>query len=563
MESYQAAQLNNAESPAASPAGSAADALADTEDVIIPAKRGFQFWAIIATLCVVGILSALENTVVTTSLPFIVQDLHLGENYIWVTNVFFLTSAAVQPLFGQLANIFGRRWLTMAIVALFTLGSGICGGASSGAMLIAGRAVQGMGSGGINMIVDIIVSDLVPLRERGNYMAMVLTVYFVGTSLGPFVGGAIVDSTTWRWVFYINLPVGGVSLAMIFIFLQVKYNKEMTFRQKIKRIDYLGNVILIASTVAILYALTYGGTRYSWSSWHVLVPLVLGLVGLGCFMLFETSPLVIEPVVPPRLFANRTSAIVFVITFLNSALLYWVLFFLPVYFQTVLGSSPARSGVQVLPIIVVAVPAAIVAVLLLTKFGKYKPLHLIGFAVCTIGLGLFTLFDASSSMAEWVIFQMITGGGSGFVLNTLLPACQAGLGERDQAAATAAWSFVRSFGSIWGVAIPAAIFNTKFGQLSYRIGDQSARAMLSKGHAYQYASAAFVNSFQQPIRSQIVGVYIDSLKLVWQISIVFSGVAFLLVFLEKQIVLRTELDTEFGLVDGKEKKRQGPLSAGN
>lgn len=350
---------------------------------------------------------------------------------------------------------------------------------------------------------------------------------------------------------------------MIFIFLHVKSNKEMTFREKIKRIDYLGNVILIGSTVAILYALTYGGTRYSWSSWHVLVPLVLGLLGLGCFMLFETSPWAIEPVVPPRLFTNRTSAIVFIITFLNSALLYWVLFFLPVYFQVVLRSSPARSGVQVLPIIVVAVPAAIGAVLLLTKFGKYKQLHLIGFAVCTIGLGLFTLLDASSTTAEWVIFQMITGGGSGFVLNTLLPACQAGLMESDQAAATATWSFVRSFGSIWGVAIPAAIFNTKFGQLSYRIGDPSARALLSKGHAYQYASAAFVNSFQEPTRSQIVGVYINSLKLVWQISIVFSGVAFLFVFLERQIVLRTELDTEFGLANNGEKNNNGPLSAAN
>lgn len=235
---------------------------------------------------------------------------------------------------------------------------------------------------------------------------------------------------------------------MIFIFLHVKYNKQMTFCQKVKRIDYLGNVILIASTVAILYALTYGGTRYPWSSWQILVPLVLRLVGTGGFLLFKTSSLVIEPVVPPRLFVNRTSVTVFIVTFLNSALLYWVLFFLTVYFQAVLSSSPARSSVQVLLIIVIAVPAAIIAVLLLTKFGKYKPLHLISFAVCTISLGLFTLFDASSSMAEWMIFQMITGGGSGFVLNTLLPACQAGLMESDQAAATAAWSFVRGFGSI-------------------------------------------------------------------------------------------------------------------
>ncbi|RAH76708.1 MFS general substrate transporter [Aspergillus japonicus CBS 114.51] len=481
-------------------------------------ERGFRFWMIIATLCVIGILSALENTVVTTSLPHIVTELNMGGNYIWVTNVFFLTSAAVQPLFGQLANIFGRRWITLVIVSLFTLGSGICGGAHNGAMLIAGCAVQGMGSGGINMIVDVIVSDLVPLRERGNYMAFVLLVYFVGTALGLWIGGAIVDNSTWRWI---------------------------------RRINYIGNAILIATTVSVLFALTYGGTKYDWSLWHILVFLILGLVGLLIFVALENSPWICEPVVPPRLFGNRTSATVFAATFLNSALLYWVMFFLPVYFQAVLGASAERSGVQVLPIIVVAVPAAIVAVLLLAKFGRYKPLHLIGFAVCTIGLGLFTLFDRNSTTAEWVIFQMIAGGGSGFVLNTLLPACQAGLAESDQAAATAAWSFVRSFGNIWGVAIPAAIFNNRFEQLSGRIPDAQVRELLSRGRAYESASASFIQSFSPALRDDIVGVYADALKRVWQISIVFSGVSFLLVFLEKEIKLRTELETEYGLEEKK------------
>ena len=144
---------------------------------------------------------------------------------------------------------------------------------------------------------------------------------------------------------------------------------------------------------------------------------------------------------------------------------------------------------------------------------------------------------------------MITGGGSGFVLNTLLPACQAPLMESDQAAITAIWSFVRSFGSIWGVAIPAAIFNNRFSKLSYRIDDPNVRAILSRGHAYAYASRDFVNSYPEPVRNEIIGVYTDSLKLVWQISIVFSGAAFFLVLLEKQIKLRTELDTEFGLAE--------------
>ncbi|KAL8701125.1 MAG: hypothetical protein Q9224_000640 [Gallowayella concinna] len=471
------------------------------------APRDFRFWAIITSLCITGLLSALENTVVVTSLPTIVHDLDLGDNYIWVTNVFFLTSAAVQPLFGQLANIFGRRWLTMSIVALFTLGSGICGGATNGAMLIAGRAIQGMGSGGINMIVDVIVSDLVPLRERGNFMAIVLTVYFVGTSIGPFVGGAIVDSTTWRWVFYINLPVGGLSLAMLFFSLHLGYQKEMTFLQKMKRIDYGGNTIIIGSTVSVLYALTYGGTRFVWSDGRIVAPLLVGLLGLVGFVAYENTSLVIEPVTPPRLFNNITSAVVFVATFLNSALLYWVMFFLPVYFQVVLGSSPRRSGVQLLPIITIAVPAAIAAVVMLTKWGKYKPLHLVGFAVCTIGLGLFTLLDEDSSMAEWVIYQMITGGGSGFE------------------------------------------------KLAYRIDDPSLQQLLSAGRAYEYAAASFLRSIPVPVRGQVIGVYNESLKLVWQISIVFSGVAFLFVLLEKQIKLRTELDTEYGLEERKKEKQ--------
>ncbi|KIW48773.1 uncharacterized protein PV06_01338 [Exophiala oligosperma] len=515
-----------------------------------------RFWAIMATLCVVGLLAAFENTVVAIALPVISEDLGLGENYVWVTNVFFLTSAAVQPLFGQLANIFGRRWLTMAIVAFFVLGSGLCGGATKGATLIAGRAVQGVGSGGVSMIIDVIVSDLVPLRERGNYIAIVLSVYFVGMCIGPLVGGVIVDHTTWRWVFYLNLPVGGVAMVMIFVFLQVKYDKEMSFFQKMKRIDYGGNLLLIGSTVSVLYVLTYGGAKYGWSHWSIVLTLVLGLLGLVLFMAYETTSWATEPVVPPRLFATRTSAVVFAVTFLNSANLYWVLFFLPVYFQAVLLASPTRSGVYLIPIIVIAVPTAIVAVLLLTKFGRYKPLHLFGFAVSTLGLGLMTLIDEQTSTAEWVVISMVAGGGGGFVLNTLLPAAQAGLPESDQAATTAAWSFTRSFGSIWGVAIPAVIFNNRFSDLAWRLPDATLRDQLGHGRAYQYASSHFVKSFTTPVAEALITTYSLALKRVWEISIVISGVAFLLTLFEKEIKLRTELETDYGMEERKKQESQ-------
>jgi hypothetical protein len=439
--------------------------------------------------------------------------------------------------------------LTIFIVAVFTLGSGICGGANSANMLIIGRAIQGIGSGGINMIVDVIVSDLVPLRERGNFIAIVLTVYSVGSSMGPFVGGIIVQRTTWRWVFYINLPVGGFALVLLFLFLHTNYQRETTFSERINSIDYIGNFLIMGSTAAVLCALTYGGSRYAWGSWEIIVPLVLGLAGLVIFMVFEQSRFCHEPVVPLRLFRNRTSLVVFTNTYLFSLLLYWVLFFIPVYFQVILGSSAARAGVQMLPMTLVAIPGAVIAVIILSKFGKYKVLHLVGFVILTLGIGLFVHLDRNSSDAEWIVFQVIAALGSGMILNTLLPAFQAPLAESDQAAATATWAFMRSFGNVWGVAIPASIFNNQFNQYAYRISDAGVRQMLSDGHAYEHASNVFIDSLREPVKSEVIGVFSDSLKLVWEVSIAFCGLACVLVLLEKDVPLRKELETDYGMAE--------------
>ncbi|KAK6222292.1 hypothetical protein LQW54_000992 [Pestalotiopsis sp. IQ-011] len=510
-------------------------------------ERGLYFWAIIIGLGITNLLGALENTVLSTAAPVILTDLQLGEDYIWMTNAFFVCSAAFQPLFGHLCNIFGRRWITLLIVAIFTLGSGICGGATTGGMFIAGRAVQGMGSGGIIMVVDIIVSDLVPLRRRGNYIAIVLAIYGVGTSLGPFIGGAIVSSTTWRWVFWMNLPIGGASLAILYVFLHVSYNKDVAWPQKLKRIDYGGCGILMASSVAILYALSYAGSKYAWSSWHTLVPLLLGFFGLVLFGYYETTSLAVEPVVPPRLFHNRTSIVVAIITFLNSALLFWLIFFLQVYFQAVKLYSPRRTGVALLPQSLVGIPGAAISAIALSRWGKYRPLHFAGFAGWLLGLGLFSIQDENTSIAEWAVFQCLLALGAGMVLNTLLPAFQAPVEERDQAAATATWCFIRTLGYVWGVAIPAAIFNNRVDALLYRISDLDIRAQLAGGAAYQSASAAFVQQYPLEFQGEIRGVYRDALKRVWQIALVFAGVACLLVFLEKEIPLRTNLETEYGV----------------
>ncbi|KAK9775316.1 putative Major facilitator superfamily (MFS) profile domain-containing protein [Seiridium cardinale] len=516
-------------------------------------RRDFRFWAVIAGLAIAQFQASLEHSVVVTSGPYIISDLSIGADYVWTINAFFVCSAAFQPLFGQLCNIFGRRWLMLFVTAVFTLGSGLCGGATTGGMLIAGRAIQGVGSGGITLLVEIIIGDLVPLRERGNYLAIIILCYTVGMTMGPLIGGAIVDATTWRWVFYINLPVGGLALLVLYSFLHVNYQKEMTLSQKLKRIDWVGNGLLMTGTLSMLYGLVYAGTRYPWGSWHTLVPLLLGFLLVVLFAGWESKGRSAEPVMPPRLFTHRTSNIVAVNTFLHSMLVYWSLFFLPLYFESVLLFSPERSGVSLLPLSLIALPGAAAAAMAVARWGKFKSLHLIGLAIFTIGLGLFSLQWEGSTTAEWATYQSICAVGGGIVLDTLLPAFQAPVPESDQAAATATWCFVRTVGGVWGVTIPAVIFNNRVDQLIHTISDPAAGSLMSGGGAYQYASATFVDSFSEPARSEIRVVYREALKLVFQTSVAFGGLACLLVFLEKEMKLRKELKTEYGLKDSSSK----------
>ncbi|KAM7206086.1 hypothetical protein V8F20_002868 [Naviculisporaceae sp. PSN 640] len=516
--------------------------------------RDYRFWCIIVALCAMMTLASLENTVIVTSLPVIVEELGIGRDYVWVGNIFFLTNSAVQPLFGQLSNLFGRRRLALFIVAIYTLGSGIAGGANSSAMLLIGRAVQGAGSGGITMIETLIIADLVPLRDRGNFQAILAMTYAIGMAAGPVIGGLIVQNTTWRWVFYINLPFGGLCLGLLWLFLRVKWDRETHPWEKLKRIDAAGNLLIVASSVAVLLALTWAGAYYPWSSPRVLVPLILGLLGLCSLFWLEGSSAIVEPVVPLRLFATRTSTIIFINTFLVSTLSYWIFFWLPIYFQSVLLSSPARSGVQILPVTLIAVPGAAVGAVVLSKYGKYKMLHIVGFAFLTAGMGSLSVLDRNSSTAEWVCLQILPSIGAGMVLDTLLPPFQAGVAESDAAAATASWTFIRSFGNIWGVAIPAAIFNTYTSQHAGEILNNTAAEFLRNGDSYTWATKAFVEGFQEPSRSQISDVFSGALSRIFIVASAFAGLAFLLSFIEREVHLRTELETEFGLEDRKEER---------
>ena len=433
------------------------------------------------------------------------------------------------------------------------LGSGISGGANSMSMLIAGRTIQGVGGGGVTMLVDLIVCDLVPLRKRGSVMGIIFGAVTIGTALGPFIGGVVVETSTWRWVFYLNLPVGAVAIALLLAFLHVKYEKESALMEKVKRVDFAGNAIFVCATTSILVALTNGGTKQPWSSWRSIFPLVAGLAGLGLFYLFEISKLCVEPSLPPQLFANRTSATAYALTFVHTLLMYWEIYFMPVYFQAVLGSTPARSGVQLLPTVIMLMVFGAIGGGAMQKFGRYRPFHHAGFGLMTLGFGTLCLLDSSSSTAMWVVFQIIFAAGTGLSIGTLLAAVQAGLCEADSATATGVWAVVRSFGTIWGITLSAVAFNNQCTRLSSRINDPTVRVLLSGGQAYEHATATFIDSLSNRpfLKNQVISVYSESLKLVWQVAIGISGLGFLLVFLEKEVKLRTDLETEFGM---KEKK---------
>jgi MFS family permease len=487
-----------------------------------------------------------HGAVLSTALSTIVTDLGIGDNYPWVVNAYMLTSAAVQPVYGQLANLYGRRWITLSAVGLLLFGSGICGGASSGEMLIAGRAIQGIGGGGINMLIELIVCDLVPLRERPKFMGIVFSLFSLGTSMGPFIGGALAQGSSWRWVFYINLPIGGVSFIMLFFFFNVNH-KRTGFKQSLVRFDWLGSFLVITSTVAIIFALTYGGARYPWSSWRVIVPLVLGLVGLASFHAWEAFPWTADPLLPAHLFGNRTSAISFFATFLQAFLFVWVIYFLPVYFQGVLNSSTMRSGVQSLPTVVAMIPFALVGAQFVEKTGRYKPVHFVALALTSVGLGTFSFLEEDSSTGMWVGLQLLHVAGAGIITTALLPAIQALLTDADNASSTAAASYIRSYGAIWGLTIPAAIFNNQFEKNSHWISDAGVRDRFGGGNAYSLGTKEFMSTITQPARSEVVSVFVASLRITWIAAAAIAAAGALLTLLEKEVELRTELDTDFGL----------------
>lgn len=283
----------------------------------------------------------------------------------------------------------------------FTIGSAISGSATNIAALIAGRLIQGIGGGGLNVMTPIVVADLVPSRDRSRFMSIIFTFYSIAFSIGPVVGGALVDHSSWRWIFYLNLPVTGASLFLLFFFLHVPYNANFDSTM-LQRVDITGNALLIASIVSVLLiALNWAGSEYPWSSCRVIVPLVFGLLRIAGFLVLESTTLILEPTMPFRIFSNRTPLPTFGLAFIQSMLTYWISYYFPVYFKGILEATPTRSGVDALPSVFIAMPFAMAAGVGLSALNRFKPFMYFGFALLASGYGMLSLLDQTSSTAYW------------------------------------------------------------------------------------------------------------------------------------------------------------------
>jgi hypothetical protein len=339
----------------------------------------------------------------------------------------------------------------------------------------------------------------------------------------------------------------------LFIFLNVNHQRETGWRRRFARIDIFGNLIFIGAIVACLIATTWGGTVYEWSTYHIVLPIVLGFAGLFLWTAFEWTPkLCPEPSFPRKIVSNRTSAAALGLTFIHAVVTYWSYYFLPIYFQAVKGQSPMMSGVDTLPTFAGGLLCALLGGIVLSKTGRYKPLHFAAYIPMIISFGLFSIMDANTHPTAWSVFQLLCAAGSGLISGILLPAVQAPLDETYVATSTGLWSFARYFGCIWGVAIPSAIFNNECSRLASGLTDKRVAELLTGGRAYQYATAAFVNGIEdETTRGDVVNVFTGALRTVWLIGIAFAGLGFLLVFVEKEIELRKELNTEFGMEERK------------
>ncbi|KAI0833798.1 iron permease [Trametes gibbosa] len=508
-----------------------------------PAKssKGSIFWLSFTAVVVCSFLSAIDVTAVSTALPTIIDDLGGGDDFVWVGAAYGLAAASILPFTGRAADILGRRPVTMACVGLFFLGSTLAGAAQSMNMLIGARTIQGMGGGGIINLSSIITSDLVPLAERGLYQGYLVLTWAFAAAIGPAVGGALAQKASWRWLFYVNLPLAGIAFLLVAIFLKVR-TPAGALRDKLARVDWIGNIIIIAGTTLALVGLTWGGVHFPWSSAHVLVPLIIGGLFMLSFFVYEFY-VPQEPTVPFDIMANRTSLSGYISTFFHGVVSMSIIYYLPVYFQACMAASPVRSSVNLFATALVCSPFSLIGGVLVKTLNKYRPANYIGWALTMIGVGLLTLLKEDSPTAAWASFQVITAAGIGIIWACTIFPILAPLPVTRAASALAFYNFCRTFAQTWGVAISASILQN---ELKKRLPPAFVQ-QFPAGVEIAYAAIPVIHTLPEPLRTEVRVAFAESLSVVWKAMIGFSAAGFLTLFLLREVPMQKETDEKYSL----------------
>ena len=395
-------------------------------------------------------LAMLDQLIVGTALPRIVGSLGGVAHLSWVVTAYVLASTITTPLYGKLGDMYGRKKLFMAAIVLFLIGAAAAGLSQSMAELIAFRAIQGLGAGGLMVSAIAIIGDLVSPRERGQYMGYIMAVMMIATIGGPLLGGWITDSFSWRWIFYINLPIGGAALAYLAATLHLP-------RRRIQhRVDYPGAVVLAVATTAVVLISTWGGSQYAWASPQILGLGAVAAAAVAGFLMIEARAA--EPILPLHIFRNRNFSLVTALSFLAGLAMFGAITFLPLYQQTVQGASPTISGLLLTPMMVGVMITSLIAGQVTTRTGRYKALPILGGAGMTIGMWLLSLLGVGTSRVTSGLYMVVLGLGMGFLMQLTSLLAQNSVAPRDIGVASSSRLFFQQIGGSIGVSAFGAIF---------------------------------------------------------------------------------------------------------
>jgi EmrB/QacA subfamily drug resistance transporter len=484
---------------------------------------------IIGALLLGMLLAALDQTIVATALPTIAGDLHGLSHISWVVTAYLLASTVSTPLWGKLGDLYGRKTFFEASIVIFLAGSALAGLSHSMLQLIAFRAIQGIGGGGLLTGAQTIVADVVPARERGRYQGLFGSVFGVTSVLGPLIGGFFVDNLSWRWVFYVNLPIGVVALAVVAAVLPGHLRRAQ------HRIDYLGTVLLAGAATSLVLLTSLGGVDYAWSSAPIFIMGAAAVVLGAAFVWAESRAA--EPVIPLHLFRNRVFSASSAVGFVVGFAMFGSIAYLPQYMQIVKGVSPTVSGLRLLPLMAGLLATSITSGRLVTRWGRYRVFPIVGTAVMTLGLYLLSHLGVTTSVWLSSLYMLVLGAGIGLSLQVLVVAVQNAVSYTDLGAATGGATFFRSIGGSFGTAIFGAVFaNVLAGNLAASLHGLRLPHGLT---AASGASPAVLARLPAAVHLGYITGYATSLQTVFLVGVPFGALAFALSWTLKDVPLRT------------------------